>query len=88
MKKYLLAGMLAWAPLGITIWVLLWLLGSMDGLFGALLVATQAVLPPSTHTAIGQLRDIPGLGVVVVVVILLLTGVFVTNVVGQWIARR
>jgi len=88
MKKYLLAGMLAWAPLGITIWVLLWLLGSMDGLFGALLVATQAVLPPSTHAAIGQLRDIPGLGVVVVVVILLLTGVFVTNVVGQWIARR
>jgi uncharacterized membrane protein len=88
MKKYLLAGLLAWAPLGITIWVLLWLLGSMDGLFGALLVATQAVLPPSTHAAIGHLREIPGLGVVVVLVILLLTGVFVTNVVGQWIASR
>jgi uncharacterized membrane protein len=32
-KKYLIAGLLVWLPLAITIWVLLWLLGLMDGVF-------------------------------------------------------
>ena len=88
MKKYLLAGLLAWAPIGITLWVLTWLLGSMDSLFALLLVATQAVLPPTTHAAIEQLRHVPGLSVIVLATLLLLTGMFVTNVVGQWVARQ
>jgi uncharacterized membrane protein len=88
LKKYLIAGLLAWLPIGITIWVLSFLLGSMDGVFLWLLSATQAVLPQTAHAAIEQLRHIPGLGVVVLIVLLLLTGVFVTNIFGQWITRR
>lgn len=88
MKKYLLAGLLAWLPIGITIWVISWLLGSMDALFITLLGLTQAVLPPTTHAAIEQLRHVPGLGVVVLVLLMLLTGVLVTNVVGQWVGRQ
>jgi uncharacterized membrane protein len=88
MKRYLLAGLLAWAPIGITLWVLTWLLGSMDGLFSLLLRVTQAILPPSSHEAIEGLRHVPGLSVIVLVTLLLLTGVFVTNVVGQWVARQ
>ena len=38
MKKYLLAGLLVWMPLAITVWVLTWLLGVMDGLFAWLLI--------------------------------------------------
>jgi uncharacterized membrane protein len=87
MKKYLLAGLLAWLPIGVTIWVITWLLGSMDNLFGLLLGLSQTVLPPHTHEAIEQMRHIPGLGVVVLAVLVLLTGVFVTNVVGQWFGR-
>jgi uncharacterized membrane protein len=87
MKKYLIAGLLAWLPIGVTIWVITWLLGSMDSLFGLLLGLSQAVLPPHTHSAIEQMRHIPGLGVLVLAVLLLLTGVFVTNVVGQWFGR-
>jgi uncharacterized membrane protein len=87
-KKYLIAGLLAWLPIGITVWVLSWLLGSMDGVFSWLLSATQAVVPDTAHAAIEQLRHIPGLGVIVLVLLLLLTGVFVTNIFGQWIARR
>jgi uncharacterized membrane protein len=34
-KKYLIAGLLVWLPLAITIWVLLWLLGVLDGVFQA-----------------------------------------------------
>jgi len=59
----------------------------MDGLFSLLLGLSQAVLPPTTHAAIEQMRHVPGLGVLVLVVLMLLTGIFVTNVVGQWIGR-
>ncbi len=84
MKKYLVAGLLVWLPLAVTIWLLSWLLGSLDGVFASLLSATQAVLPESARAGIEKLRHVPGLGVVVVVAGLLLTGVFAANFVGQW----
>ena len=88
MKKYLLTGLLVWTPLAITIWVLSWLLGMMDGLFAWLLTAPQALLPASAHESIEQLRRIPGLGVLVMGLGLLLTGVFATNIFGQWWMRQ
>ncbi|MDQ2927255.1 MAG: DUF502 domain-containing protein, partial [Pseudomonadota bacterium] len=33
MKKYLLAGLLVWLPLAVTIWVLQAVLGVLDGVF-------------------------------------------------------
>ena len=30
-KKYLIAGLLVWLPLAITVWVLTWLYGVLDG---------------------------------------------------------
>jgi uncharacterized membrane protein len=84
LKKYLVAGLLVWLPLAITIWVLSWLLGVLDGMFAWLLGLSTAVLPASTHAAIAALTNIPGLGVIVMVAALILTGVFVANVIGQW----
>jgi uncharacterized membrane protein len=84
MKKYILAGLLTWLPLAITLWVLSWLLGSIDGLFSIVLNLTQAVLPASAHAAIEGLRRVPGLSVVVLAALLLLTGMFAANFVGQW----
>jgi uncharacterized membrane protein len=83
-KKYLLAGLLVWTPLAITVWVLSWLLGAMDSTFAWLLSAPQALLPASAHATIEQLRRVPGLGVLVMGLGLLLTGVFATNIFGQW----
>ena len=59
MKKYLVAGLLVWLPLAITIWVLSWLLGVLDGMFTWLLGLTTAVLPASTHALIAALAKIP-----------------------------
>jgi uncharacterized membrane protein len=87
-KKYILAGLLVWLPLGITIWVLSWLLGVLDGVFVALLSVSQAVLPASAFASIDALRHVPGLGVAVMLVGLLLTGVFAANFVGQWWLRQ
>ena len=88
MKKYLVAGLLVWLPLAITIWVLSWALGSLNGVFEALLSATQAVLPDSAHAGLESLRNVPGLGVVVMLGALLLTGVFAANMFGQWWLRQ
>ena len=88
MKKYLVAGLLVWLPLAITIWVLSWLLGALDGVFAFLLSATQAVLPESARAGVETLRHVPGLGVLVMLGSLLLTGVFAANIFGQWWLRQ
>jgi len=83
-KKYLIAGLLVWLPLAITLWVLHSILGVLDGMFGALLSASQAVLPAGAHEPLEMLRHIPGLGVIILVAVLLATGMFAANIVGQW----
>ncbi len=88
MRKYIIAGLLLWLPLAITIWVLLWVLGLMDGVFAALLAAGKVVLPDAADKTLDQLAHIPGLSVLVMVVGLLLSGMFVTNVIGQWAVRQ
>ncbi|MCK6425032.1 MAG: DUF502 domain-containing protein [Burkholderiaceae bacterium] len=84
MKKYIVAGLLVWLPLAITIWVLAWVLGVLDGVFQSLLGALGALLPQSAQQALDQLAQIPGLGVVLLLLAMLLTGMFVANIVGQW----
>ena len=88
MKKYLLAGLLVWLPLAITIWVLQAILGTLDGVFEAMLSASQAVLPAGAHYPLEMLKRIPGLGVIVMFVGLLLTGMFAANMAGQWALRQ
>jgi len=88
LKKYLVAALLVWLPLAITIWVLSWLLGAMDGVFAALLSVAQAVLPADMTAAIEKLRHVPGLSVLVLALVLMLTGVFAANIVGQWWLRQ
>ena len=88
MKKYLIAGLLVWLPLAITIWVLQAALGLLDGVFGWFLHAGKAVLPAAAEPLIDLLLRIPGLGVLVMLLGLLITGVFATNIVGQWWLRQ
>ena len=88
MKKYLITGLLVWLPLTVTIWVLQAVLGTLDDVFGAVLSATQAVLPAAAREPIELLRQIPGLGVIVLLGALLLTGAFAANMFGQWWLRQ
>ena len=88
MKKYLIAGLLVWLPLAITIWVLQAVLGMLDGVFAWVLSASQALLPDAAHANLELLKQIPGLGVIVMVLGLLLTGMFAANIVGQWWLRQ
>jgi len=87
-KKYLLTGLLAWLPLTLTFWVLLSLVGLLDAIFSGLLTGLSAVTPTSASAVIEQLRHIPGLGVVLVFSVLLVTGALVSNVAGRWWLRQ
>jgi len=83
-KKYLLTGLLVWLPLAITIWVLLWLIGLLDAVFGGVLTGLTALTPDANGPSLELLRHIPGLGVVLVFSVLVLTGALVSNVAGRW----
>ena len=84
MKKYFIAGMLVWAPLAITIWVMTWGLSVLDGVFGSVMSALMAILPSALKPALQSFRDLPGVGILIVLAIILATGVFAANFVGQW----
>jgi uncharacterized membrane protein len=86
-KKYLITGLLVWLPMTVTIWVLQAVLGTLDGVFRAVLGAIQA-LPGGPFEVIEALRRVPGLGVLVLLAALLLTGAFAANIFGQWWLRQ
>lgn len=87
-RRYILTGLLVWLPLAVTVWVLTSVVGLLDGIFAWLIVAAQTVLPASLAPALTKLREIQGLSVIVMVLALLLTGLAVTNIAGQWLVTQ
>ncbi|WP_298289087.1 DUF502 domain-containing protein [Thiomonas sp.] len=86
-KNIFIAGMLVWLPLTITIWVLWQLLAVFDGIFRAVVGALSTVAP-GLSPALDRLVGIPGVGVVLVLSAIFLTGLAVANMVGQWWLAR
>jgi uncharacterized membrane protein len=79
MKRYLIAGLLVWVPIGITIWVLHFLLSTLD--------QTLLLLPEALRPEHWLGFRIPGLGVLLAFGILLVTGVIAANILGQRMIR-
>jgi uncharacterized membrane protein len=74
LRRYFIAGLLVWVPLGITIWVLVFLVTTLD--------QTLLLLPESARPEALFGIHIPGLGVVLFLAILLLTGAIAANFFG------
>ena len=74
MKRYLVAGLLVWAPLGITIWVLHFLVTTLD--------QTLGLFPERFHPDRLLGMHIPGLGVLLSFAILFVTGAIAANFFG------
>ncbi len=75
MKRYFITGLLIWVPLGITLWVLDLLIGTMD--------QTLTVLPAQWQPEDWLGMRIPGLGVILTLLVIVLTGMFGANFFGQ-----
>ena len=75
LRRWLFAGLLVLAPLGITLWVLQWIVGTLD--------QTLLILPErwQPDRLIGF--RIPGLGVLLTLAILLAVGAITSNFVGR-----
>lgn len=79
MKRYLIAGLLVWVPLVITVWVLSFLVGTLD--------QTLLLLPQPWQPESWLGFYIPGLGVLLTLAVVLLTGMFAANILGQRLVR-
>ncbi len=75
MRKYLVTGLLIWVPLVITLWVLNLIVSTMD--------RSLQLLPAQWHPHALLGWNIPGLGVLLTVVVVALTGLLVRNFVGE-----
>jgi len=78
-RRYFITGLLIWVPLVITLWVLDLLVGTMD--------QTLLLLPSRWRTESWIGVHIPGLGVVLTLVIVFVTGVLAANIIGQRLVR-
>ena len=84
MKKYFIAGILVWTPISITIWVIAWGLGLLDGVFGSVMHAMIAVFPSQFANDMQHFRELPGVGILIVVAVIMFTGLFAISFAGQW----
>jgi len=75
LKRYFITGLLIWVPLGITIWVISALIGAMD--------QTLLLLPEHWRPHYWLGVYIPGLGVILTGVVIVLSGLFAGNLIGQ-----
>jgi len=75
MRKYLIAGLLVWLPLGVTVLVVKLFMDVMD--------RTLLLLPPDWRPEQFFGTHIPGLGLVLSLVIVVVTGVVVANLLGR-----
>ncbi len=79
MRKYFITGLLILVPLAITAWVLNLVISTMDQ---SLLFVPERWQP---RTLIGF--DIPGLGTVLTILIVFLTGLLTNNLVGNYVVK-
>jgi uncharacterized membrane protein len=75
MKKILITGLLIWIPLAITIWVLALIVSVMD--------QSLQLLPPQYQPQALLGYQIPGIGALLTVVIVFVTGALASNILGQ-----
>lgn len=74
-KRYFVTGLLIWVPLAITAWVLSLIAGIAD--------QSLRLLPESMHPHNLLGFDVPGTGVVLTLLIILVTGLLAANFIGQ-----
>ena len=83
LRRYLVAGLLVWIPLGITILLISFAVRQMDKSLGLIPAKYQPSVLLQQLFMTQDPVQIPGLGVIFILLVVLLTGVFVANFIGR-----
>ncbi len=75
LRRYLVAGLLVWIPLGVTVFILRVLIGLMD--------RTLLLIPEQYRPEEWLGITVPGLGLILTLLVLLVTGLLAANIVGR-----
>jgi len=75
LRRYFIAGLLIWVPIGITVFIVRLLLDIMDRVL--------LLLPPGWRPESLLGFNIPGFGIVLALVVVLLTGMLAANLIGR-----
>lgn len=78
-RRYFITGLVVWVPLVITVWVLTFLVSTMD--------QTLLLLPSAARPEHWLGFYIPGMGVLLTVLVVFVTGIFTANIIGQRLVR-
>jgi len=81
LRAYFIAGVLITAPVAITIWLTISIVGFLDR------TVKNLILPENSIAEYWTLYSIPGFGIVVAVLFILLVGMFATNILGKFFVR-
>jgi uncharacterized membrane protein len=78
-RRYFITGLLIWVPVGITLWVLDLILTTLD--------VSLSLLPASWQPVAVFGRHLPGLGALLTVAVVFVTGLLAANLLGQRLVR-
>jgi len=79
MKRYFITGLLVWIPLAITVWVLAVIVRTLD--------QTLLLLPTTWQPDVWIGFTVPGFGVLLSLLVILITGVVTANFIGQRVLK-
>lgn len=81
LRTYLLAGVLVAAPAGITVWLALWFLNFVDS-------SVMPLIPVKWNPETYMPFSVPGLGLLIILLLLLIIGMMTAGMVGRAIRRQ
>lgn len=84
LRRYLVAGLLVWIPLGVTILLIGFAVRQMDKSLGLIPQKYQPSILLQQLFGTAEPVQIPGYGVILLLIVILVTGVLVANFVGRF----
>jgi uncharacterized membrane protein len=82
-RRYLVAGLLVWIPLAATLMLIKFAVGQMDKSISLLPQKLQPGVMLQQWLGTENPVEIPGFGVILIIIVVLLTGVLAANFVGR-----
>lgn len=82
-RRYLIAGLLVWIPLGTTLFLINFAIKLMDKSIGLITYNYQPAVLLQRWFQTAEPVQIPGIGAILIIIVVFLTGVLVANFVGR-----